>query len=80
MSRKLLSPEELRAWMNTELRKFEDCEGCRFGGVTPLREPDETGCNWSDSIYINTGGVPPEIYRPAVQRIITEARKQFNLK
>ena len=80
MSRRLVSREELRSWMNAELKKFEGCEDCEFGGVTPLQQPDETGCNWSDSMYIRTGGVPQETFQPAVQKIIAEARRHFNLK
>jgi hypothetical protein len=80
MSRSVISREELQKWLTTEIRKFEGCEECSFGGIMPLRQPDEFGCNWSDDIILRMTGVPPEIYRPAFKSIVAEARRKFNIE
>jgi hypothetical protein len=78
MNRDVISKEELQEWLTTEIRKFGGCEECSFGGIIPLRQPDEFGCNWSVGILRATG-VPPEIYRPALEIVMAEARRKFNI-
>ena len=80
MARTVVRREELRAWLTAEIRKFEGCEECTVGGVTPLREPDKCGCNWSDSIVLRATGVPSEIYKPALTKVMVEARSKFNIE
>jgi hypothetical protein len=41
--------------------------------------PDEDGCNWA-TIQIRYIGVSAEVGRPVVERIVAEARKQYNIK
>lgn len=79
MPTSVVTKEELQAWLTTEIRKIEGCEECSFGGIAQLREPDEFGCNWSDSIVLRATGVSPDIYRPAVANIMVEARSKFNI-
>jgi len=79
MPRSVVTKEELQVWLTTEIRKIEGCEECSFGGIVLLREPDEIGCNWSDNIFLRATGVPPEIYRPAVAKVMVEARSKFNI-
>ncbi len=79
MARKVVTKEELQAWLTAEIRKYEGCEDCKFGGVMPLSEPDEAGCNWSDSVVLRATGVPPEIYKPALTKVMFEARSKFNI-
>lgn len=79
MNRAVISKEELQTWLTTEIRKFEGCKECSFGGVIPIRQPDEFGCNWSAGIVLRVTGVPPEIYRPAFEIVVAEARRKFNI-
>ena len=79
MSKELVTADQLANWITTELQKVEGCQYCKITGVTPLREPDSEGCNWSDSVTVSSGGVPADYFMPPVQRIILEARKKFNL-
>ena len=80
MERTIVTKEELQAWLTVEIRKFEGCEECSFGGIIPLREVDESGCNWSGSVVLRATGVPPEIYRIAVAKIMADARSKFNIR
>lgn len=79
--RKPVTREELAAHLTAELQKVRDCQGCSIHGIFPYQQPDEDGCNWSDNVWVSTGGDMPVGYvRPHVQRIVAEARKRFNLK
>ena len=55
-----LHAKELQTWLTNEIRKFEGCEECSFGGVLPLRQPDEFGCDWFSGIITRVTGVPPK--------------------
>ena len=79
MKKAIISKEELQTWLTIEIRKFEGCEECSFMGIIPLRQPDEFGCNWSADIVLKMTGVPPEIYRPAFESVMAEARRKFNI-
>lgn len=79
MPKQLVTREELAAWLTNELRKVEDCEECSVGGIVALREPDPTGCNWSDGVILS-GGAPAEYVMPHLQRIVAQARERFNLR
>lgn len=78
--RTVVSREELEQWLTNELQKIEDCEECSVGGIMPLREPDEDGCNWSGDVVVSSGGVPVEYFRPYLARIMREARNRFNIR
>lgn len=80
MARKLLSRNELAAWLTAAIQKFEDCKEVKIGGVMPLQEPDDEGVNWSDQIVVTTGGTPSDIYFNPLQKVMAEARARFNLK
>jgi hypothetical protein len=79
-SRTLITHDELLAWMNTELDKADDCEGSSIDVIKPLRDLDEEGCNWSKDLSIRLGdGASLEDCLFHLRRIITAARKRFNL-
>ena len=80
MARTVVTKEELRTWLTAEIRKIEGCETCNFCGVMPLQGVDESGCNWSETIYLKATGVPSEIYTPAIAKVRAEARSKFNIK
>lgn len=79
MARKLLTREELAEWMTAQLRKVEDCEECSVGPVNLLQQPDTDGCNWSDSLVVQSAGVPREHFGPHVAQIGAMAKAMFNI-
>jgi len=79
MPRTRVSRDQLSEWMTAEIRKKRGCEGCFAGKVQLLQEPDEAGCNWSDSVVFNTTGAACEICEPAIALVISEARSRFNV-
>jgi hypothetical protein len=80
MERMLVSEQELLRILNEELKKVEDSEGYRFGnGVLRLTDTDEDGCNWS-TVYLRGSGVPVELMAATAARIVTEARKKYNIR
>jgi hypothetical protein len=80
MTKTLVSQDQISAWMTSELQKIDECQDCQIRGIVPLQFPDEDGCNWSDSLTVNSGGVPSEILVPHVRRIVAEAKTRFNLE
>jgi hypothetical protein len=80
MPKKLVSQDDLAAWMTSQLQKIDECQYCQIKGVVPLQFPDEDGCNWSDSLTLNSGEVPSEILLPHVHKIVAEAKSKFNLE
>ena len=79
INRSLVTAQELTDWLTNELRKQEACQLCEIKGINPLQLPDQDGCNWSESVTLNNGGVPTAIVSPHAHRIILEARRKFNL-
>jgi hypothetical protein len=78
--RKNLTREELLAWINAEIQKVQGCKQCFSDGpIGLLQKPDQEGCNWSDQIVVNYTGVPDEIFRPVVERVLARARAKFNV-
>lgn len=75
MARTLITKKELKDWLTKEIQKEDDCETCEFRGITALREPDEEGCNWSDTLYLNQSGIPDSI----VRKVVVAARAKFNI-
>ena len=80
MARQVITPRELAAWMTEQIRQYEGCEEVEVGEPMELREPDEAGCNWSDSMVLRATGVPKELLNPAFGRVLAEARKRFNVE
>ena len=79
MTRKLASNAEIKKLINDRLKEGMELDGdCReveVGGVTPYRDPDETGCNWD--VYSHRG--PPQC-EEVVRLIVEKLRAQYNLK
>src|ERR1044072_4555674 len=53
MTRTLVTVEELKSRLITELRKFRELQGRTIGIIRPLRKPDEDGCNWSADFKVS---------------------------
>lgn len=79
MNRKIVSEKELRAWMDAEIQKHDECADCRFGGIMPLQGTDDSGCNWSEP-GLNCSGQPANICLPIARKVVAEARLRFNLE
>lgn len=75
MARTLITKKELKDWLTAEIQKEDDCQTCEFRGVMGLQEPDEDGCNWSDTLYLNQSGIPNSI----VRKVVVAARAKFNI-
>lgn len=79
MERKSVSQEELLEWINSELSKHEECNGCRFTSVMRLSAENEAGCNWT-SANLRCSGVPADVCYPISNKIIAQAEVKFNIK
>ena len=53
--RKLVARAELSKLLTEELQTIEDAEGSTISVPYLYRQPDSTGCNWSDSVTVNPG-------------------------
>jgi hypothetical protein len=78
MARQLLTRGQIKAEMQRKIQESTDLDGdcreCRAPGVQPLREADESGCNWIPGHY----GGPPECAE-VISRIVREARAKYNV-
>ena len=79
MDRQIVTEEELLDWLNTELRKREECDDCRFTSVMRLRDTDPDGCNWS-SPNLRCSGRPVEPCNVVANEIAAQAHGLVNLK
>lgn len=80
-SRELLTFAELSGWLTAELQKAEDAAGSSIAVQYVLQEPDQDGCNWSDSVNLRVGpSASKEALAPYVARLIHDARARFNAK
>lgn len=80
-SKTLLTLNELSAWLTTELQKSPDAGDSEITVQYALRDPDEEGCNWSDTVVLRVGhGASHEYLQPFVQQLVGVARKKFNVK
>jgi hypothetical protein len=75
-----MTRQELQAWITAEVQQKKGCEECVVtGGLYPLAEPDESGCNWSDTVYLNPGNTPARLYKPALSDALKRARSGINI-
>lgn len=78
IQREAVSKERLLELLNEALGPVSD--GWQFDGpVYQLREPDETGCNWSDSLQLRRGGGGGQPSIAVVARAVQEVRRRYNL-
>lgn len=76
-----LTLKELSAWLTTELQKIPDAGDSEITVQYALRDSDEDGCNWSDTVVLRVGhAASAEYLQPYVQQLVGIARKRFNLK
>ena len=79
--RKLLTLEELSAWMTEQVQKFEDCEGTTVTVQYRLQTPDAYGVNWSENVVFNPGpNASKDVVLGHVGNLVREARQTFNIR
>ena len=78
-SRIVKSREELEAWLTKQLRSYPDCENCSIYGVNGLQQPDLTGCNWSEGVFINYSNANKGYVNTKVSEVVMGARQLFNI-
>lgn len=79
MTRKLMTRDELTDWLTAEIQKVPDCEETVLSVQYPLKEPDATGCNWSNVVIRVGPNITADQVRPAVDHLVERARAMFNL-
>ena len=75
--REEVSEDELLTILNEELSKHAELRKCSFISIQRT-EPDKTGCNWSAAV--RSSGAPHYISAPVTGKIVSEARKKYNVK
>ena len=85
IEREVVSNEHLIEFLNEALHG-EALHGeqvpddCRFvGRVYELREPDQTGCNWSDDLTMRCSGGANRPSFSVMARAVQEVRRRYNL-
>jgi hypothetical protein len=80
-NRTILKIDELEAILNSELSKIEGSEGATVKLQYKLKEPDESGCNWSDTITLaTTDNAQTKYINSFLGQIIVNARKRYNIE
>ena len=77
--RRLASRAAINEWMTLELQRSADCEACQLGLSYRLREPDASGCNWTDATLRLGPKAGAEHAGPIAREIVDRARQLFNL-
>jgi predicted nucleic acid-binding protein len=77
--RQIVAPDELNRFLTEEIRKIEDLEDARLTFQYLLREPDETGCNWTGAILNPGSKGSPEYGAPHANAIVEKAGQRFNV-
>ena len=72
-----VSEEELLAILNEELSRHAELRKCSFISIQRTK-PDKSGCNWSAAV--RSSGAPHYISAPVTGKIVSEARKKYNVK
>ena len=80
MTRQLISRDDLHRILNEQLRERDPCGECRFTqSPNPLREPDQSGCNWSQDLILRYGQNGGDSCARAASQTISEVAAHFNL-
>ena len=71
---------DLVQWLSAQFQTYPGCAAVSVERVIRLSAPDSHGCNWSRTLFLESGGALPQDYAPAYAAIVDMARKAFNLK
>jgi hypothetical protein len=78
-TREARSPHDLIQLLNWELAAYERCEGTRFTSIRSMATPDDSGCNWQDA-RVQSDHRLDLTERGIIQRVITQTRREFNVR
>lgn len=73
-----LSAQDLVTLLNFELAAYEECNGCRFTSIRPMRSRDDAGANWRDARLLADHRLGLEEHF-IVRRVVEETRRRFDL-
>jgi hypothetical protein len=76
----LVDEADLVRWLSAQFQTYPGCSGVSVEQVIRLESADSQGCNWSRTLFLDSGGAPPTDYAPAYAAIVEMGRKAFNLK
>jgi hypothetical protein len=76
----LVDEADLALWLSAEFQAYPGCSTVSVASLIRLDAPDTQGCNWSRTLFLDSGGASPTDYAPAYAAIVEMARKAFNLK
>lgn len=77
--REIITAKELNQYLTEQIRKIEDLKDAKLTFQYRLREPDETGCNWSGAVLRPGSRGSAEYGAPHALRIVERTRAMFNL-
>jgi hypothetical protein len=78
--RETVTRDELNAILTREIRQIEDLEDAKLTFQYVLREPDETGCNWTGAVLNPGSKGSPEYGTPYAHGIVERARARYNIR
>ena len=78
-TRRLASRATINDWMTQELRRAPDCDACHLSLSYRLREPDASGCNWTDATLRLGSNADARHAGPIARKIVERARQLFSL-
>jgi len=78
-TREARSEHDLVQLLNWELAAYERCQGARFTSIQAMARPDPSGCNWRDA-RVQSDHPLDLTERGIVRRVITQTRREFNLR
>lgn len=73
-----LSRQDLLALLNWELCAYDECDGCHFTSIRPMRDRDDVGANWFDARVQADHPLGVEEHF-IVRRVVEETRRRFEL-
>lgn len=78
MSHIVVTEEELLQVLNSRLRNYEECNGCRFTAILRVTGAEIGGCNWTTA-NLRCSGVPTSAYRLIADAVVAEVSQTHNL-
>jgi hypothetical protein len=76
--KQVLKEHALLQLLNWELAAYEECAGCRFTAVKPMRGGEDGAGNWTDA-RLEADHAPDLAERFIVRQVVSETRRVFDL-
>lgn len=79
-TKEILTLAALSARLSADLQKYENAAGSTITVQFILHEPDDEGCNWSDSVILKSGPkTTKKALAPRAAQLIKNARKRYEV-